>query len=63
MSDTVRVCRCGLMEPDTRDSGKMARLQVKGSSFMLMETCIKADGKKIRPMVKVHIYITTELNT
>ena len=42
----------GLTGPYMKDSGKMIRLTDRVSSFMVMETSMKASGKTIRHMVK-----------
>jgi hypothetical protein len=52
--------RFGQMEPDMKDTGSITKLIQRESSYMLMETFTKVNGKKIKPMVLVFIYILME---
>lgn len=49
----------GLMDPNTRENGKMIKQMALESLFMLMETYMKDNGKTIRPMVTVAILMLT----
>ena len=56
-------CRYGLMDPDMKDNGKIIELMDMEGWYTLRVIYMKEIGKMIKPMVKVLILKTREVNT